>query len=57
MHDAEGLAALVDDAAARRRANTRVQMLDTHINDTAFADAALAVLRRWVARRAGCRRE
>ena len=48
MHDPEGLAALVDELPRAAAANTRVQMLDTHINDTAFADAALAVLDRWV---------
>lgn len=47
LHDPEGLAALNDELAralpaARRRA------VDAHINDPAFADAALAVLDGWV---------
>jgi len=48
MHDPEGLAALVDELPRAAAANTRVQKLDTHINDTGFADAALAVLDGWV---------
>ena len=48
MHDPEGLAALVDELPRAAAANTRVQVLDAHINDTAFADAALAVLDMWV---------
>ena len=48
MHDPDGLAALVDELPRAAAPNTRVITLDAHINDTAFADAALAVLDAWV---------
>ncbi len=48
MHDPEGLAALMDELPRAAASATRVQLLDAHINDTAFADAALAVLDAWV---------
>jgi len=48
LHDPEGLAAFTD--AARRHAppNAELVVVDAHINDRAFADAALAVFDRWV---------
>ncbi len=48
MHDPEGLAALVDELPRAAQANTRVIAIDAHINDPAFADAALQVLDSWV---------
>ena len=48
MHDPEGLAALLDELPRAAAPNTRVVTVDAHINDTAFADAALAVLDAWV---------
>ena len=48
MHDPEGLAALVDELPRAAAPNTRVVAVDAHINDTAFANAALAVLDGWV---------
>jgi uncharacterized protein (UPF0261 family) len=48
MHDPDGLAALVDELPRATAPNTRVITLDAHINDAAFADAALAVLDAWV---------
>ncbi|MEO8299309.1 MAG: Tm-1-like ATP-binding domain-containing protein [Burkholderiales bacterium] len=48
LHDPEGLAALLDELPRHVAANTQLQMLDAHINDQAFADAALAVFDQWV---------
>jgi uncharacterized protein (UPF0261 family) len=48
LHDPEGLAALVDELPRALPANTRLVTLDAHINDDAFAQAALAVLDDWV---------
>ncbi len=48
MHDPEGLAALVDELPRRLSAPTRLVRLDAHINDAAFADAALEVFDAWV---------
>ncbi|MEM9350936.1 MAG: Tm-1-like ATP-binding domain-containing protein, partial [Pseudomonadota bacterium] len=48
-HDPEGLAAMVDEVEKAIQAPTKLTMLDCHINDQAFADAALAVLDGWIA--------
>jgi uncharacterized protein (UPF0261 family) len=50
LHDPEGLGALVDELPRHLGAGTRLVRVDAHINDAAFADAALAVLDDWVAR-------
>lgn len=49
LHDAPALAALVDELLRRAPDNVELTMLDAHINDRAFVDAALAVFDRWVA--------
>jgi uncharacterized protein (UPF0261 family) len=49
LHDPEGLAALVDELGRSAQPGTRVQMLDAHINDDAFVQAALAQFDQWVA--------
>jgi uncharacterized protein (UPF0261 family) len=48
LHDAEGLAALLDELPRALPASTRLVALDAHINDDAFAQAALDVLDDWV---------
>jgi len=48
MHDPEGLAALVDELPRALPPGTRLVALDAHINDDAFAQAALDVLDDWV---------
>ena len=48
LHDPEGLAALVDELPRALPASTRLVALDAHINDQAFAQAALDVLDDWV---------
>ncbi len=48
LHDAEGLSAFVDEMQAVCPGNVEMQVLDAHINDRAFTDAALAVLDRWL---------
>lgn len=50
LHDAEGLAALVDELPRRLDPRTTLVRLDAHINDAAFADAALTVFDDWVER-------
>ena len=47
-HDPEGLAAMVDEMGKAIEAPAELTMLDCHINDQAFADAALAVLDDWI---------
>jgi uncharacterized protein (UPF0261 family) len=49
LHDPEGLAALVSELRARVAPNTRLIEIDAHINDAAFAQAALQVFDQWVA--------
>jgi len=49
LHDPEGLAALVDELPRALAPSTRLVTLDAHINDPAFAQAALAVLDDWIA--------
>jgi uncharacterized protein (UPF0261 family) len=48
LHDPEGLAALVDELPRHLGPATRLVRVDAHINDAAFADAALAVFDAWV---------
>lgn len=48
-HDPEALAAMVDEMEKTVRDPVRLSLLDCHINDTAFAEAALAVLDEWIA--------
>ncbi len=48
-HDPEGLAALVDEARKVMPGRVEMTEVDAHINDPAFADAALALFDRWVA--------
>jgi uncharacterized protein (UPF0261 family) len=48
-HDPEGLAAMVDEMGKAIKAPAQLSMLDCHINDQAFADAALAILDDWIA--------
>jgi uncharacterized protein (UPF0261 family) len=49
LHDPEGLAAFCDEFAAACPPGVRLVTLDAHINDAAFAEAALAVLDGWIA--------
>ncbi len=48
-HDPEGLAAMTDEMRKAISDPIALTELDCHINDQAFADAALAVLDRWIA--------
>lgn len=49
LHDASGLEAFLDELRAVLPANVERHEIDAHINDAAFADAALAILDRWIA--------
>ena len=49
LRDPEGLAAFLSEIRARCPANVTLVDLDCHINDPAFADAALEVFDAWVA--------
>ena len=48
-HDPEALAAMVDEMGQVIKPPAALTLLDCHINDQAFADAALAVLDGWIA--------
>ena len=48
LHDPDGLAALVDELPRRLAPSTRLVTVDAHINDAAFANAALRVFDEWV---------
>jgi uncharacterized protein (UPF0261 family) len=48
LHDPEGLAALLDELPQHLDARTRLVRVEAHINDAAFADAALTVFDDWV---------
>ena len=48
MHSPEALAAFLDETRRLKIGGVRLVELDCHINDAAFADAALAVLDEWV---------
>lgn len=47
LHDAEGLAAFLDEIRAHCPANVTLKEVPAHINDDAFARAALEVLDGW----------
>ena len=48
LHDAEGMAAFVDEIRKTCPANVTLLELDAHINDAEFADCALAVFDNWM---------
>ncbi|MEL6450315.1 MAG: Tm-1-like ATP-binding domain-containing protein [Pseudomonadota bacterium] len=48
-HDPDGLAAMVDEMGKAIAPPAQLSLLDCHINDAAFAEAALAVLDGWIA--------
>ena len=48
LHDPEGLTAFVDELPRSARRETQLIKLDAHINDAAFAEAALDVFDGWV---------
>jgi len=48
LHDPEGLAALVSELRQHIAPNTRLLEVEAHINDAAFAQAALQVFDGWV---------
>jgi uncharacterized protein (UPF0261 family) len=48
-YDPDGLAAMVDEMGKAIVPPADLSMLDCHINDQAFADAALAILDGWIA--------
>ncbi|MGL4280083.1 MAG: Tm-1-like ATP-binding domain-containing protein [Albidovulum sp.] len=50
LHDAEGLAAFIDTMEKDCPANVELREIDAHINDPAFAEAALAVFDDWCAK-------
>ena len=47
-HDPDGLSAFIDEMRSAIRPPATLQEVDAHINDQAFADAALAVFDGWV---------
>lgn len=49
LHDAEGLAAYVDELRKACPPNVRLVEIGAHINDAAFTEAALAVVDGWIA--------
>lgn len=49
LHDPEGLRAFNDEIRAAMPANVEFEEVDTHINDPAFSERALAVFDNWVA--------
>jgi uncharacterized protein (UPF0261 family) len=49
LHDPDGLAAFFDAVQRHAPPNAELVVLDAHINDRAFADAALTVFDRWLA--------
>jgi uncharacterized protein (UPF0261 family) len=48
LHDAEGLAALVEELRLSIQPNTKLVEIDAHINDAEFAKAALKIFDNWV---------
>ena len=48
-HDPEGLAAFLEEMRTAIRPPVALTEIDAHINDQAFADAALAIFAAWVA--------
>ncbi len=49
LHNAEGLAAFIDEIGTHCPANVKLVKLDAHINDAAFCDAVLALFDQWLA--------
>ncbi len=49
LHNPKGLAAFCDEIRAACPPSTRLHAPDTHINDPAFAEAALAIFDAWCA--------
>jgi uncharacterized protein (UPF0261 family) len=49
LRDEVGIAAFAEEMRATCPATTRLVQLDAHINDAAFAEAALAVIDGWIA--------
>ena len=49
LHDGEGLTAFVEEMQAVMPENVELRVLDCHINDEEFSDAALQVLDGWLA--------
>ncbi len=49
MHDPAALTAFLEEARATVPANADLVEIDAHINDRAFADAAMAIFDRWAA--------
>lgn len=49
LHDAEGLAAFVEEVRQRCPGNVDLIEIAAHINDAAFAEAALSVVDGWIA--------
>ncbi len=49
LHDAEGLAAFIDEIGRACPGNVTLTRLDTHINDRAFTDHVLARVDQWLA--------
>ncbi|WP_419907913.1 Tm-1-like ATP-binding domain-containing protein [Hoeflea sp.] len=47
LHDPEGLGAFLDEMRSKIPSNVDFRELDCHINDDAFADAALEIFDRW----------
>lgn len=48
LHDPQGLAAFVAEIQAKAPSNVEMNVLDCHINDVEFADAAIAKFDQWV---------
>lgn len=48
LHDAEGLAAFVDEIRKACPPNVRLVELDAHINDPAFSETALGIIDNWM---------
>lgn len=49
LHDADGLAAFVEEVRAACPENLTLVEIDSHINDAAFSDAVLALFDQWCA--------
>lgn len=50
LHDAEGLAAFVDEVGKTCPPNVTLARLDAHINDKAFCDTVLGIIDGWIAK-------
>ncbi|MCC2101934.1 MAG: Tm-1-like ATP-binding domain-containing protein, partial [Hyphomicrobiales bacterium] len=49
MHNADALAAFLEEARASAPGNVDLIEIDAHINDAAFAEAALSIFDAWAA--------